>query len=431
MRTRMNSLVLLAGGMLAAALLAGAPAAQAQQQAPPANPPSKEKPQGVVVPAQGPMPVAVDFGFAVAKQPEKGSLEEVLAEALKNNPDIRVAEAKLHEAEAELSRARLVVLQKVAALYVARKAAQAKVVQAERDLERAGRLKASDALAEADYRAAEQALVAAKAELEKIEAELPVLLGKPPQGMPPDAVVQRAVQFLQRRQQGPDAMSAMSAAALMALAQARLQPAAGQSVPATVAEKVRKALDKPIAVDFKDTPLADILEYLQDKTGIVIRNRVRGRYKITLKFPEPLPLRAVLQALEDEVVGDTSGDIRFVVRDYGLVAVPAGHVLPGALLLDRLTPDFFAGKNPPAEPVEGLVTKVDAKSGLLTLSIGSDAGLEKGHTLEVYRLKPAAKYLGTVRILSVMPHEAVAQPGSRMADPVQIGDRVAGKVLDR
>src|SRR5437588_11514314 len=47
---------------------------------------------------------------------EHGSLEEALASALKNNPDIRVAESKVQEAEAELNRSRLQVTQKVVSL---------------------------------------------------------------------------------------------------------------------------------------------------------------------------------------------------------------------------------------------------------------------------------------------------------------------------
>src|SRR6266478_4733040 len=43
-------------------------------------------------------------------------LTELLDRALKDNPDVRVAEAKLREAEAELNRARLLVMQKVVAL---------------------------------------------------------------------------------------------------------------------------------------------------------------------------------------------------------------------------------------------------------------------------------------------------------------------------
>jgi hypothetical protein len=84
-------------------------------------------------------------------------------------------------------------------------------------------------------------------------------------------------------------------------------------------------------------------------------------------------------------------------------------------------------RNPPPDNVEGLVTKTDS-TGLLTLSLGSDDGLVKGHTLEVFRLSPA-KYLGTVRIISVTPHEAVAQPVSRPLGSIQQGDRVASKIL--
>jgi hypothetical protein len=84
-------------------------------------------------------------------------------------------------------------------------------------------------------------------------------------------------------------------------------------------------------------------------------------------------------------------------------------------------------KNPPPENVEGMITKADS-SGLLTLSIGSDDGLLKGHTLEVFRLNPA-KYLGTVRVIEVTPHEAVAQPLYRPLGPIQQGDKVASKIL--
>src|SRR5437016_6331892 len=49
-------------------------------------------------------------------QPKTQSLEEVLARALKDNPDIRVAVTKVREAEAELHRTRLQVVQKVVVL---------------------------------------------------------------------------------------------------------------------------------------------------------------------------------------------------------------------------------------------------------------------------------------------------------------------------
>ena len=89
------------------------------------------------------------------------------------------------------------------------------------------------------------------------------------------------------------------------------------------------------------------------------------------------------------------------------------------------------GKNPPPENVEGLV-KTTESSGLMTISIGSDAGLAKGQTLEVFRLSSVpsqSKYLGTIRILEATPTQAVAQPVGRMAAPPKAGDRVASRIL--
>ena len=90
------------------------------------------------------------------------------------------------------------------------------------------------------------------------------------------------------------------------------------------------------------------------------------------------------------------------------------------------------GKNPPSENVEGLVKTTDS-SGLMTLTIGSDAGLARGHTLELFRLNPTtpsqSRYLGTVRILEAEAHQAVAQPVGRLSSPPQRGDRVASRIL--
>lgn len=91
-----------------------------------------------------------------------------------------------------------------------------------------------------------------------------------------------------------------------------------------------------------------------------------------------------------------------------------------------------AGKrNPPSEDVEGTVKSTDPQSGFVTLSVGSDQGLNKGNTLEVYRLKPDAAYLGTIEILAVHPNEAVGKPVSRLRGPIQVGDRVSSNILTR
>jgi chromosome segregation ATPase len=87
-------------------------------------------------------------------------------------------------------------------------------------------------------------------------------------------------------------------------------------------------------------------------------------------------------------------------------------------------------KNPPPQDVEGIVKAVDPQSGYITLSIGSDSGLNKGNTLEAFRLRPEASYLGTVEILAVEPNQAVAKPLTQPKGALQVGDRVATNIVN-
>lgn len=89
-------------------------------------------------------------------------------------------------------------------------------------------------------------------------------------------------------------------------------------------------------------------------------------------------------------------------------------------------------KAPPPEDVEGVVLEADPQTGYLVLSIGSDAGLARGNTLEAYRLKPEPRYLGTVQILEVRPHQSVAKAmGPRRGNQILSGDRVASNILSK
>ena len=84
----------------------------------------------------------------------------------------------------------------------------------------------------------------------------------------------------------------------------------------------------------------------------------------------------------------------------------------------------------PIDDVEGTVLETDAKSGLVTISIGSDAGVTRGHTLEVYRLKPRPEYVGTITVIDAHFKESVARPITPLrAGPVQKGDTVASRIL--
>lgn len=84
--------------------------------------------------------------------------------------------------------------------------------------------------------------------------------------------------------------------------------------------------------------------------------------------------------------------------------------------------------NPPTVYVAGkieLIHKEDAT--LVQVSVGSDKGLTKNHTLEVYRLDPPL-YLGMLRIVDVQPHQAVGRlerVGTGNRTPLRVGDNVA------
>lgn len=85
-------------------------------------------------------------------------------------------------------------------------------------------------------------------------------------------------------------------------------------------------------------------------------------------------------------------------------------------------------RNPPPEDVKGKVMATDAQSGYVTINLGSDNGLSKGNTLEVFRTQPRPQYVGVLRIMEVRPHEAVGRLVQRTAT-IQAGDSVASQIL--
>jgi hypothetical protein len=84
---------------------------------------------------------------------------------------------------------------------------------------------------------------------------------------------------------------------------------------------------------------------------------------------------------------------------------------------------------PPAE-LKGVIEKIDADRSLFSISIGSDAGLAKNHTLEVYRLKPAPMWLGMIRIIDVSPQKAIARyvDGIPRGPTLEVGDNVTSSL---
>jgi hypothetical protein len=396
-------------------------------------------------------------------------LEELIAQALRDNPDVRVAEAKMREAEAELSRVRLQVIQKVVAHqhntetkesavqnaeahYVVAQANQQlakaeydrvaeiskKGVVAKADVD-AARAKVEQAAA--DVQAAKSALQAAKADLAKTQAELPYLLGKGGKDGHETEAVRRGLAWLQANQ------ADTTARALYALSLAQAEQAwfkAGLQPQGTVAETLRKALDRPINLSLQNVPTAKAIEDIRDFAGVsIVPSSTLPRElltrPITLKL-DNVRLGAVFQLLEDAT------GLQFGVRDYGILM--AGQLPPDVMPLHRWWKDGekskageekpkarpekpgASGKNPPPANVEGTVTKVDAADGLVEISVGTDAGLAAGQTLEVYRTAgdPGPRYLGTLRIVQAQSTRSVGKFLKAPTTPVAVGDRASARL---
>jgi hypothetical protein len=71
-------------------------------------------------------------------------------------------------------------------------------------------------------------------------------------------------------------------------------------------------------------------------------------------------------------------------------------------------PAGASARRVPSLDMKGRVLESDPKSGLVTISLGSDAGLEVGHVLYVYRMDPA-EYVGEIQIVDVQAKQAVGR----------------------
>ena len=176
---QIHRLALLAvAGMLIT--LAAFSSARAQSDS---TPPSSNDPQSI---KQIPPPPATSEQPAPGQAGTLINLQEMLAIALKHNPDVRAAEASVRSAEVELDRTRLEVVQKVIAFRQRWQTQQSAVRQAEVEVaeyERMAQLAKRGVVSQLQLMAAARApdrLSLQKTKLSEIEAELPFLLGQAP-----------------------------------------------------------------------------------------------------------------------------------------------------------------------------------------------------------------------------------------------------------
>jgi hypothetical protein len=95
----------------------------------------------------------------------------------------------------------------------------------------------------------------------------------------------------------------------------------------------------------------------------------------------------------------------------------------------RPAPAGAAAQRTPSIDMKGSVLESDPNSGLVTISIGSDSGVEMNHVLNVYRLEPDARYVGKIRIVDAQHKQAVGRAVKPLTGgPIRVGDTVSNKI---
>jgi hypothetical protein len=301
---------------------------------------------GVVAFAQQPAGQPKDTKVKQADQaPQQGSLENLVSQALRNNPDIRVAEAKVHEAELELQRTRIATAQKVAGLHGSIEIARKVRDEAEQRFRTAQRLfqAGNNVMSQEEMRTLKLAWERAIYEVAKLEAEMPALLGKLPgklgeeksKAEPAQAATDRALLWLLHRatdkvvEEATRATDEKGEQELLSKYYEVLTIRRDAAPKGTMAERIRKALDATVNGDYKDKQFAEVFkEFEKHFDGIafrVVQDPPKGRMDINLG---QVPLGSAIQA-----VNDILGEYRFVVRDYGILFTHRDMLPPGALLL--------------------------------------------------------------------------------------------------
>jgi hypothetical protein len=387
----------------------------------------------------------------------------MLATALKGNPDIRVAEAKVHEAEAELDRVRLQVMQKVISLRSSLDTQKAVLKEAEAAYENVSKLVGNKQMSQVELRQSAANFALEKGKVAALDAEIQSLAGRVSHGFTQGGKIEgkESVVFplsassfrtnIAGMALSPDGKTVSAQGAdgtvrvwdattgrLMTAFARQLELASTAKGP--MAERIRQALDKPITLKVQNGTLGETLGIIRQQAPTIPLHSVMGEdamsQKLSLQF-DSIPLGALLQAAEDSFPG-----LQFYVRDYGILVTTSDAPADAVNVHNfwkgstdgsgKLYPGWggkggtAGGRQLPPE-VDGIVKEVDP-NGRARITLGSDAGLSAGQALEIYRLQPEPTYLGGVRIISVQPSESVVESMASPRIPIKSGDRVTNSV---
>ena len=267
-----------------------------------------------------------------AKAKKADPTDAAVSAALVNDPDVKVARAKVQLAEAELAKAKQAVVLKVLTLTAsiqeykrAVRAAEDRVAWSARMVEKG----LGDQRQLLDERAK---LESAQAALARAETELKLLTGGgavTPVDTGGDIdltgsntlAVQLGLKWLAAQQRGEERDYAIR----LHLAQLALLDA--HAVKGPVPDRIRAALDKPIKLGAKGEKISfeKALEVFKKDAGLDVPVRVITKVGPVESLGEELPVGAWLQLFADQ-----EPNARILVREYGLVVTMKDYAPPDA-----------------------------------------------------------------------------------------------------
>jgi hypothetical protein len=278
---------------------------------------------------------------------------ETIRQALKNSPEIRIADAQIRQAEASMHAAQLKVTTEVSHLLDAIEDATLRVGAAEKKFTRIKLLYEQKSVDAALLDEAEQVVRKARHELTVAERQLALMVGQvlpggtaAPAPADPSAAAKR---YINRLIEDPDfaqtwrrvyldvlgrvptpeelkSLSSMKDDGARILEITKMQAPASPPVPQELAERLRDALDNSSVSGLKNASkqpaqLFDIAREKLKGINLHVRGDFGDRYH-KIDFANPIPLRGYLELLEDEL------KCKFILRNYGIVAVPVADGLP-------------------------------------------------------------------------------------------------------
>jgi hypothetical protein len=244
--------------------------------------------------------LALSSGTAAGPAPAAPapSLDQSLTQAMDKNPNIVAARARVAMAEAELKNAQHEVAWKVVVCWNGLKEQEVAAATARDRLKLVQGSHNEGTVPAQEVTAAKSALIDAEARLERSRSELEFLIGRAP----------------------PAVSRSLAASPGLDVSRPPLQIPRGPMV-----DNIRRALNDPSQVEFVETPLSDVLDYLKDKHRIEIQldSASLGKVGVTADCPITMNLKAASLAALLQFWDDNLREMKLVVRDYGvLVTTP-------------------------------------------------------------------------------------------------------------